>query len=76
MNKPELIKRTAMEMIHYYHCGLLNDKVEMGEFFELKLPSDEINDYVDERSFKPDYYELFIPLAEMFIERLIEDKVI
>lgn len=76
MNKPALIKRIAIEMSHYYHCGLFNDKVEMGESFELKLPSDEINDYVDERSFRPDYYESFIPLAEIFVEGLIKDKII
>ena len=72
MNKPELIKRIAIKMCHYYECGIL----VVDENSVNDTPNDETQEYVSKHSFRPDYYEPFIPLAEVFVEKLITDKVI
>ncbi|MBC8146866.1 MAG: hypothetical protein H8E98_02640 [Bacteroidetes bacterium] len=72
MNKPELIKRVAIEMCHYYECGIFDS-----DYNSIRsIPNDETQEYINEYSFRPDSYEPFIPLAEIFVEKLITNRVI
>jgi len=61
INEPELIKAIAIEMCFHYLRGKLPDDIE------------EIRRKVAE---KPDRYELYIPEAEIFVEKLKSRKII
>ena len=76
MNKPELIKRIAIQMTHHYSCGLLSDTIDVGLPLGSILPTQKVIDCASKNSHYPDNYEIFIPQAEIFVEKLITDKVI
>lgn len=77
MNKSELIKKIAIQMVHYYLCGKyyhLCGEHDLPQ--EFSTPSNKAQKYNWEDSIKPDHYKPFIPLAEIFVNKLIKDKVI
>lgn len=75
MNKPELIKRIAIEMCHYSWCKITEYNAPSKKMTN-DVPTDEMHNFVGEFSNRPDYYEKYIPFAEIFVEKLINDKVI